>query len=118
MPLLYKTVSIEFAANEVDSRNTRLVSIAFIGLYTESAPKNVNLVVSGNLYAPVFFVSSVWSGWAGLEIIKIFWDNLVAVKWSLVGFEVRALDLSENKDDFCHHRGGFCGHLHVFRAVI
>ena len=111
MPLLYKTVSIEFAANEVDSRNTRLVSIAFIGLYTESAPKNVNLVVSGNLYAPVFFVSSVWSGWAGLEIIKILWDNLV-------GFEVCALDLSENKDDFCHHRGGFCGHLHVFRAVI
>jgi len=39
MPLLYKTVSIEFAASEVDSRNTRLVSIAFIGLYIESVPK-------------------------------------------------------------------------------
>jgi len=31
------------------------------------------------------FKSVIGLGWAGLVITKIFWEKLVAVKWSLMG---------------------------------
>ena len=41
--------------------------------------------LSGKIYAPIFWFQECDPAGAGLVITKMFWEKLVAVKWSLVG---------------------------------